>query len=118
MSKRRARRVPVAMPIVLRTRGGDPAAACTLDVTRAGARVQLGSRWNLGETIWVERRGRRAQFRVVWVGEDDSDHRGQIGIECVDRSFDWGVPLPYEPDRESEHVAAAAAVALAEYSPE
>jgi len=101
MSRRRERRTPMAMPIVMHQASAPattPSSGCTLDLTSKGARVQLQSDWEAGELIWVERHGKRAQFRVVWVGEAGTAKQRQIGIECVEPEFDWGVPLAQEPD--------------------
>jgi hypothetical protein len=64
----------------------------------------LQSDWEVGEVIWVERRGKRAQFRVVWVGEAGSAKQRQIGIVCIEPEFDWGVELPSQPDAIAQSV--------------
>jgi len=102
MSRRREKRTSVAMPVLM-DRGAEgadflPTNAVTLDVTSRGARVQLQSDWAVGEVIWVERQSKRAQFRVVWVGDQGSAKQQQIGIECVEPEFDWGIPLLIEDD--------------------
>ena len=59
--------------------------------------MQMQSDWVRGELVWVLRHGARGQFRVVWVkGTDDRER--QIGIECIEVSFDWGVSLSHEAD--------------------
>ena len=104
MSRRRERRTTLALPIVAhssskRKKSSLPNTGCTLDVTPRGARLHIQSDWKVGELIWVERGGKRGQFRVCWVGEPGAAKQRQIGIECVDSRFDWGVPLPEEPDQ-------------------
>ena len=113
MSRRREKRTSVAMPLLMDA-GIDagnplPKNAVTLDVTSRGARVQLQSDWEAGELIWVERHGKRAQFRVVWVGDQGSAKQKQIGIECVELEFDWGIPLSKEDDALDEVSPAPAA---------
>lgn len=102
MSKRREKRISVAMPLLIDACMGAanplPKNAVTLDVTSRGARVQLQSDWEVGELIWVERHSKRAQFRVVWVENQGIAKQQQIGIECVESEFDWGVPLIVEDD--------------------
>jgi|SRR5579864_4097732 len=97
MSRRREKRTAVAMPILMDNERTNPGATLrsgvTLDVTSRGARVQLQSDWKIGEMIWVERQNKRARFRVVWVGAQGAAKQQQIGIECVEPEFDWGVPL-------------------------
>lgn len=102
MSRRREKRTAVAMPILMDNERQNPDATLrsgvTLDVTSRGARVQLQSDWKIGETIWVERQNKRARFRVVWVGAQGAAKQQQIGIECVEPEFDWGIPLDKEED--------------------
>lgn len=102
MSRRREKRTAVAMPILMDNERQSPTgtlrSGVTLDVTSRGARVQLQSDWQVGELIWVERQNKRAQFRVVWVGGRGAAKQQQIGIQCVEPEFDWGVPLTKEHD--------------------
>src|ERR1051325_4752795 len=118
MSRRRERRTAVAMPVVMQPTSSEAPqslSGCTLDVTQRGARIQLQSDWEAGELIWVERHGKRAQFRVVWVGEAGTAKQRQIGIECVDPAFDWGVELPRETATADEEFRAASARAGGEF---
>ena len=113
MSRRREKRTSVAMPLLMdagaTAANPVPKNAVTLDVTSRGARVQLQSDWEVGELIWVERHGKRAQFRVVWVENQGIAKQQQIGIECVETEFDWGIRLPKEDDVLEETPPAAAA---------
>lgn len=117
MSRRRERRTAVAMPVIMQPaqQAAPSLSGCTLDVTHRGARIQLQSDWEAGELIWVERRGKRAQFRVVWVGEAGTAKQRQIGIECVDPAFDWGMELPREATTADEEFRAASARAGSEF---
>ena len=90
--------MPVLMDSERQRSTGTLRSAVTLDVTSRGARVQLQSDWQVGEVIWVERQGKRARFRVMWVGAQGAAKQQQIGIECVEPEFDWGVPLEKEED--------------------
>ena len=59
--------------------------ACTYDISARGARVTgLRSVKAAGEVVAVERGRSRAFCRVVWVGEDDTELQGQVGIQCVE----------------------------------
>jgi hypothetical protein len=78
--------------------------ACTYDISEHGARVTgLRCVKGTGEIIAVERGRNKAYCRVVWIGEPNSELRGQIGIQCVeeDRTL-WEAELRdmeevYEP---------------------
>lgn len=88
--ERSKKRIHVALPIRVtvwdnETRPGLEM-ACTYDISARGARVTgLRSVKEAGEIIAIER-GRNNRFfcRVVWVGRQNSDLQGQIGIECVE----------------------------------
>jgi hypothetical protein len=59
--------------------------ACTYDISPHGARVTgLRCVKGEGEIIAIERGRNKAFCRVVWVGEPNSELRGQIGIQCVE----------------------------------
>ncbi len=78
--------------------------ACTYDISERGARVTgLCCVKATGEIIAIERGRNKAFCRVVWIGEPNSELRGQIGIQCVeeDRTL-WEAELrdmeeAYEP---------------------
>jgi hypothetical protein len=59
--------------------------ACTYDISQHGARI-VGLRYpqKPGEIVAVERGRAKAFCRVVWVGEETSSLRGQIGLQCVE----------------------------------
>lgn len=59
--------------------------ACTYDISPHGARVTgLRCAKQTGEIIAVERGRNKAFCRVVWIGEPNSELRGQVGIQCVE----------------------------------
>ena len=89
LPERLAKRIHVALPI--RVTYWDSAnkpcleMACTYDISERGARVSvLRCVKAAGEIIAVERGRSRAFCRVVWIGEANSELRGQIGIQCVE----------------------------------
>jgi hypothetical protein len=59
--------------------------ACTYDISPHGARI-VGLRCvkEAGEIIAVERGRNKAFCRVVWIGEDNSELKGQIGLQCIE----------------------------------
>jgi hypothetical protein len=61
--------------------------ACTYDISSRGARVAgLRSVKQTGEIVAVERGKNKSFCRVVWIGEEDSELRGQVGLQSVDNS--------------------------------
>ncbi len=106
--ERLAKRIHIALPVrVIYWDGANKPGlemACTYDISTRGARVTgLRCVKEAGEIIAVERGRNRAFCRVVWIGEANSELRGQIGIQCVesDRTM-WEAELRdmeevYEP---------------------
>lgn len=102
------KRVHVALPI--RVTYWDEQArphlemACTYDISPRGARVVgLRGAKKEGDIVTVERGRSKAFCRVVWIGPDDSDLRGQVGLQCIESEKNiWEVELRqmeevYEP---------------------
>jgi len=59
--------------------------ACTYDISPHGARItRLNTIKEVGEIVAVERGRNKAFCRVVWIGEPNSELKGQIGIRCVE----------------------------------
>ena len=77
-----------AIPVKLRTTQGQVKliAACTLDVSAEGARLNV-SGWTPepGDIINVERGAEKSTFRIAWVGDPATGRRGQIGIQCLEQ---------------------------------
>lgn len=68
--------------------------------------VRLRGRFNLlaGDTIAVENAGRKARFKVAWVGERFTDLDGSIGVEAIEETDIWSssaskrrVSMPAKP---------------------
>ena len=59
--------------------------ACTYDISAHGARVS-GLRYvkQAGEIIAIERGRNKSFCRVVWIGDENSERTGQIGVQCVE----------------------------------
>jgi hypothetical protein len=73
--------------------------AHTIDISVSGARLGgLRAALQLGETINLNRNGRKASFRIVWIREMGPNEM-QVGIEAtqVQETF-WGVDLSAEHD--------------------
>jgi hypothetical protein len=85
------RKKPRKMAVVpVKVRATEPQAkaiaACTLDISAEGARLNV-SGWTPapGEIINVERGTEKSMFRIAWVGDAATGRRGQIGIQCVEQ---------------------------------
>jgi len=65
--------------------------ACTYDISDSGARIVglLGAK-TTGEVVAIERGRSRALCRVVWIGQPNSELRGQVGLECVENTASLG----------------------------
>jgi hypothetical protein len=59
--------------------------ACTYDISPRGARITgfRGVR-AIGDIIAVERGRSKSFCRVIWVGDSNSEYRGQVGIQNVE----------------------------------
>jgi hypothetical protein len=83
------KRIHVALPIRVTYWDSDNKPcldlACTYDISARGARVTgLRCVREAGEIIAVERGRSKAFCRVVWVGEPNTELRGQVGIQCIE----------------------------------
>lgn len=58
--------------------------ARTLDVTNLGARLIGVDCVTLGETIGIQSGDRKARFKVVWMGRENTPKAGQIGVHCLE----------------------------------
>jgi PilZ domain len=60
--------------------------ACTYDISSRGARItNLRCVKGVGEVVAVERGRNKSFCRVVWMGDQGSEVRGQIGLQTVDK---------------------------------
>jgi len=81
--------------------------AYTIDISKRGARLSGVRYWDYpGETIGVRYGTEKARYRIVWVGLPNSPVDGQVGLQCVDAKYIWGVAPPTEEIRSSEGVRA------------
>jgi hypothetical protein len=59
--------------------------ACTYDISARGARISgLRAVVEAGEIVAIERGRNKTFCRVVWVGDPDSEQRGQVGLQNVE----------------------------------
>src|SRR5215467_6058782 len=101
MSNRGKLRRKMVFPVTIVRSSGERQLAHTLDVTEISARLAgLNIILQAGEIVEIQRGGRKARFRVYWMGEPGTRLEGQAGIRGMDpvKSI-WSVHLPTdEPD--------------------
>jgi PilZ domain len=88
-AERNDKRIHVALPVRITYWDKDKKPglemACTYDISPHGARISsLRCIKDTGEIIAIERGRNKAFCRVVWIGEPDTELKGQIGLQCVE----------------------------------
>src|SRR5881398_777754 len=80
--KVREKRIRVALPVRFTSvASGESQHACTLNITKDGARIAgLKQAPEADELVEVTRGTKKEIFRVVWVGEPGTRDEGQVGI--------------------------------------
>ena len=85
---RRQRRVKFALPVKIWTEEGNgsviQAAACTLDASLNGVRLQTSALRKIGQVVTLGYGTRRARFRVAWIGDPNGNRPHEVGLENVD----------------------------------
>ena len=111
MGRRSEQRIALRVPILVRgkdSRGGPfTITAQTHDITATGASLNgLKGIADVGSKIEIEYQGRKAMYRVQWIGQVGTPRSGQVGIKCLEPgNYIWGVPLAewtpdtYDPDK-------------------
>jgi hypothetical protein len=87
--ERTGKRVQVVLPLKVTYWDQEykpcPDMACTYDISPRGARITgLKVVNQIGDIVAIERGRNKSFCRVVWVGEANSEFRGQVGIENVE----------------------------------
>jgi hypothetical protein len=87
------------LSVLVHTTGtnGKPVAetAKVVDVSSSGARLSwVRTLKQTGQVAEIEHRGRRARFRVAWVGQPGTKHEGEVGVESLEPGNNiWGLPV-------------------------
>jgi len=89
LGKRRDPRIDLALPVLLSGTdvGGRPLdqRVMTVNISRRGALLDgIHGLLKPGDTVSLARLQHKEQFRVAWVGEEDTPAAGQIGVAAVD----------------------------------
>ncbi|MGH9744964.1 MAG: PilZ domain-containing protein [Candidatus Acidiferrales bacterium] len=110
MGRRSEQRIALRVPILVRGKDsrGSPFVvnAHTHDVTATGASLNgLKGVADVGSKIEIEYQGRKAMFRIQWIGKIGTPRSGQAGVKCLEPgNYIWGAPLGewvpdnYDPD--------------------
>jgi hypothetical protein len=105
VGRRSEQRIAVSLPVTVRglDSRGNPFTvnAETHDISFSGASLcGLSEIVAPGMKIEVETGGRKAWYRVRWVGKNDSSKAGRIGIRSLEHGrYIWGLtPKGWEPD--------------------
>ncbi|HLV87839.1 MAG TPA: PAS domain-containing protein [Candidatus Sulfotelmatobacter sp.] len=56
----------------------------TIEIASRGARLRGLPPLLVHSELLLESEGKRARYRVVWIGEKDSNYEGHVGLECID----------------------------------
>jgi PAS domain S-box-containing protein len=93
---RKEPRVPGCKPVTVlgKDKFGNPFSqnTFTLEIAAYGARLRGLPPLAVDALLMLDHGGERARYRIVWVGETDTQYEGHIGLECIDRDkFIFGV---------------------------
>jgi hypothetical protein len=91
----------MVFPVTIVRSSGERQLAHTLDVTEISARLAgVGLLLQPGEIVEIQRGGRKARFRVYWMGAPGTKLAGQAGVRGLDTAKSiWSIHLPTdEPD--------------------
>ncbi len=111
MGRRSEQRIALRVPILVRgkdSRGSSfTITAQTHDITATGASLNgLKGIADVGSKIEIEHQGRKAMYRVQWIGKIGTPRSGHAGVKCLEPgNYIWGVPLAewtpdtYDPDK-------------------
>jgi hypothetical protein len=74
----------------------------TLDISANGVRVGGMNAISLkkGDVVQVQRKRRKASFKVTWLGENGTQRTGHVGLQSIDASPEfWGLELPHDGEQ-------------------
>src|SRR5215472_6694382 len=96
MANRGKLRRKMVFPVTIVRSSGERQLAHTLDVTEISARLAgLSILLQPGEIVEIQRGGRKARFRVYWMGEPGTKLEGQAGVRGLEPAKSiWSIHLP------------------------
>ena len=86
-NERREKRLHVAVPVKVFVDPNSPnyQLCCTYEISNFGARlVKVAGVTRVGQIIWLQRHNRRAKYKVMWIGEPNTQQAGQLGVEAME----------------------------------
>jgi hypothetical protein len=99
VGRRSEQRIALRVPILVRGKDsrGSPfiVSAQTNDITATGASLNgLKGIADVGSKIEIEYQGRKAMYRIQWIGKVGTPRSGQAGVKCLEPgNYIWGIPL-------------------------
>jgi hypothetical protein len=84
---RREHRLHIAIPVKVFSdlKTTDSQTCCTYEISLIGVRlVAPQGITQVGQVVSLQRHGRRARFKVIWIGTPGTPHEGQVGVETLE----------------------------------
>lgn len=81
--------LPVRWSVLGKESRGPAELACTYDIDSRGARLVSSRPVNVGDLVMVERGRNKAICQVTWIGDPQSDLRGQFAVQCIEGKVPW-----------------------------
>ena len=84
---RRESRLHIAVPVKVYAdpKSADCQTCCTYEISLIGVRlVAPQGITQVGQIISLQRQGRRARYKVIWIGKPGTPHEGQVGVETLE----------------------------------
>jgi hypothetical protein len=84
---RREQRLHIAVPVKVFSdlKTTDSQTCCTYEISLIGVRlVAPQGITEVGQVVSLQRQGRRARFKVIWIGKPGTPHEGQVGVETLE----------------------------------
>ena len=87
LDNRNEQRLHIAVPVKVYPdlRSVESHTCCTYEISPSGARIAaLPGIKQVGQIIFLQRHNRRARYKVIWIGQPDTSHAGQVGVESLE----------------------------------
>jgi hypothetical protein len=84
---RREHRLHIAVPVKVFAdlKTAESQTCCTYEISLIGVRlVAPNGITQVGQVVSLQRHGRRARYKVIWIGKPGTPHEGQVGVEALE----------------------------------